>query len=138
MNETHDLDLTRCWAGLAILDRLSETRTGLTSEDVGTLLGTRSVKGIGSALSGTRGSLEAAGIRLDEAVCRRSVRGRTVWTRGLRTRQAKHALEHARRRWTRSKRQDGIPVEDVEAGYPGPVLVLRALRSRGRCTRSTA
>ena len=131
MSETHDLDFSMYWSGLALLERLSETRAGLTSEEVGALLGTRSAKGIGSALSGTKTSLAETGIRLDEAVSRRSVRGRTVWTRGPRVRQARHALEHARRWWTGSGGQDGPPVEDVEPGYPGPVLVLRALRSRG-------
>lgn len=135
MGKTHDLDFSMYWSGLAILDRLSETGTGLTSEEVGALLGTRSVKGIGSALSGTKTSLAQVGIRLDEAVSRRSVRGRTVWTRGPRIRQARHALEHARRWWTGCGRQDGAPIEDVEAGYPGPVLVLRALRSRGTTYR---
>ena len=65
---TDDYDLTRFWSGLAILERLSETGTELTSEEAAALLGTRSVKGIGAALSGTRLSLGEAGIRLDEAV----------------------------------------------------------------------
>lgn len=135
MNGTRDLDFSMYWSGLALLERLSGTEAGLTSGEVGALLGTRSAKGIGSALSGTKTSLAEAGIRFDEAVSRRSVRGRTVWSRGPRVRQARHALEQARRWWTASGRQDGPPVEDVEAGYRGPVLVLRALRSRGTAYR---
>ena len=135
MNEKDDLDFSRYWAGLGILEELSETGKGLTSEEVSNILGTRSVKGIGSALSRTKISLAEAGIRIDETVRRRSVRGRTVWTSGPRIRQAKHALEHARRSWTRSERGDGVPVEEVQPGHPGPVLVLRALRSRGTVYR---
>ena len=135
MNEADEDDLTRYWSGLAILERLSETGTDLTSEEAAALLGTRSVKGIGAALSGTRSSLDEAGIRLDEAVRRRTVRGRSIWTAGPRIRQARHALEHARRRWTRRERQDAVPVEEAPLGHPGPVLVLRALESRGTVYR---
>ena len=135
INEKNHRDLSRYWAGLGILEKISETGTALTSEEVGTLLGTRSVKGIGSALSGTKLSLAEAGIRIDEAVRRRPVRGRTVWTSGPRIRQARHALEHARRSWTRSERGDGVPVEVVQPGHPGPVLVIGALRSRGTVYR---
>ena len=131
VNKADEYDLTRYWSGLAILERLSETGTGLTSEEAAALLGTRSVKGIGAALSGTRLSLGEAGIRLDEAVRRRTVRGRSIWTAGPRIRQARHALEHARRRWTRRERQDAVPVEEAPPGHAGPVLVLRALKSRG-------
>ena len=131
MNQTDEYDPTRYWSGLAILERLSETGTELTSVEAAALLGTRSVKGIGAALSGTRLSLDEAGIRLDEAVRRRTVRGRSVWTAGPRIRQARHALEHARRRWTRRERQDAVPLEEAPPGHPGPVLVLRALKSRG-------
>ena len=135
MNQADEDDLTRYWSGLAILERLSETGTDLTSEEAATLLGTRSVKGIGAALSGTRLSLGEVGIRLDEAVRRRTVRGRSIWTAGPRIRQARHALEHVRRRWTRRERQDAVPVEEAPFGHPGPVLVLRALRSRGTVYR---
>lgn len=130
MSEADEHDIARYWSGLAILERLSETGTGISSVEVAALLGARSVKGIGSAFSGTRFSLSEAGIRLDEAVHRRSVRGHTVWTAGPRIRQARHALEHARRSWTRRERQDPIPVEKAPPGYMGPVLVLRALKSR--------
>ena len=135
MNKADEYDLTRYWSGLAILERLSETGTELTSEEAATLLGTRSVKGIGAALSGTRLSLGEAGIRLDEAVRRRTVRGRSIWTAGPRIRQVRHALEHARRRWTKRERQDAVPVEEAPPGHPGPVLVLRALKSRGTVYR---
>ena len=135
MGEADEHDVTRYWSGLAVLERLSETRTGISSEEVAALLGARSVKGIGSAFSGTRFSLGEAGIRLDEAVHRRSVRGRTAWTAGPRIRQARHALEHARRSWTRRERQDLAPVEEAPPGHPGPVLVLRALKSKGTAYR---
>lgn len=135
MRERRDHDFTTYWAGLGILDALSEAGVGLTSEEVSAILGTRGAKGIGSALSGTKYSLGEAGIRLDEAVHRRSVNGRTIWTAGPRIRQAKHALEHARRRWTRSEQPDGTPVKEAQPGHPGPVLVLRALRSRGTVYR---
>ena len=134
MNDRGKFDVARYWAGLALLERLSETGAALTSEDVCVSLGTRSVKGIGAALSGTRDSLDESGIRLDEAVRRRQVRGRTIWTAGPRIRQARHALEHVRRRWTRlerRERQDAVPLEAAPPGHPGPVLVLRALESRG-------
>ena len=135
MNQANEDDLMRYWSGLAILERLSETGTELTSVEAAALLGTRSVKGIGAALSGTRWSLGEAGIRLDEAVRRRTVRGRSIWTAGPRIRQARHALEHARRRWTRRERQDAVPIEEAPFGHPGPVLVLRALESRGALYR---
>ena len=138
MNDRGKFDVARYWAGLALLERLSETGAALTSEDVCASLGTRSVKGIGAALSGTRGSLGESGIRLDEAVQRRQVRGRTIWTAGPRIRQARHALEHVRRRWTRlerRERQDAVPLGDAPPGHPGPVLVLRALKSRGDVCR---
>ena len=135
MNEAYERDIVRYWSGLAILERLSEIGTALTSEEVATILGVRSVKGIGSALSGTRSSLGEAGIRLNEAVRRHSGHGYTAWTAGLRIRQARHALEHARRRWTRRERRDSVPVEEAPPEHPGPVLVLRALKSRGTVYR---
>ena len=135
MNEAYERDIARYWSGLAILERLSEIGTALTSEEVATILGVRSVKGIGSALSGTRSSLGEAGIRLDEAVRRHSGHGYTVWTAGPRIRQARHALEHARRRWARRERRDSVPVEEAPPEHPGPVLVLRALKSRGTVYR---
>ena len=125
----------RYWAGLPLLVRLSEAGTELSSGDVGALLGTRSVKGIGAALSGTRDTLFAAGIRMDEAAIRRTVRGRSVWTGGPRIRQAIHVLEQERYLWTESGGRDVVPIEDARSGDPGPVLVLRALKSRGNVYR---
>ena len=135
MREVPDQDTAKYWSGLAILERISESGTGLTSEEVRAILGTRSVKGIGAALSGTNCSLSEAGIRLDEAVQRRSMRGRTVRIPGPRIRQAMHALEDTRRRWRRRGQPEGLPVDELETEHAGPVLVLRALSSRGRVYR---
>lgn len=82
MSGTPDIDLTRYWAGLFLLDRLAQDGAGLSSEDVCAMLGTRSVKGIGAALSGTRQTLRAAGIRMEEVAVRRTVRGRSIWIPG--------------------------------------------------------
>ena len=131
----HELEVSRYWAGLRVLARLSETGMELSSEDVSALLGTRSSKGIGAALSGTRNTLFAAGIRLDEAMVRRTVRGRSVWTGGPRIRQAMHVLDRKRYRWMGSNGQDDVPIETVRPGDTGPVLVLRALKSRGNVYR---
>ena len=127
--------MARYWAGLPLLARLSEAGTALSSAEVGALLGTRNVKGIGAALSGTRDTLFAAGIRMDEAAIRRTVRGRSVWTGGPRIRQVMHVLEQERYRWTDSDGRDDVPIEDARPGDPGPVLVLRALKSRGTVYR---
>ena len=118
-----------------MLARLSETGTELSSVEVGALLGTRSVKGLGAALSGTRDTLFGAGIRMDEAAARRTVRGRSVWTRGPRIRQAMHVLEQERYRWTDSDGRDDVPIEDTRPDERGPVLVLRVLKSRGNAYR---
>ena len=117
--------------GLALLERLGQGAPGLTSEELRSILGARSVKGIGAALSGTRLSLRLEGIRLDEALVRRQVRGRSLWSVGPRIAQARHALEHARRMWTRRERKHRAPLEEAPPGHPGPVLVLRTLASRG-------
>ena len=132
MSGTHDREVARYWTGLSVFARLSEDGTELSSAEVGALLGTRSVKGIGAALSGTRDTLFAAGIRMDEAAIHRTVRGRSVWTGGPRIRQAMHVLEQERYRWTDSDDRDDVPIEDAR---PGPVLVLRALKSRGNVYR---
>ena len=71
-----------------LLVKLLQLGTELSSGEVGALLGTRSVKGIGAALSGMRDILFAAGIRMDEVAIRRTVWGRSVWTGGPRIRQA--------------------------------------------------
>ena len=126
-------DITKIWSGLPVLVRLSEPGTELSSAEVAAVLGTRSVKGIGSVLSGTRRTLSNSGIQMDEAAVRRTVRGRRVWTAGPRIRQAMHVLEQERYRWTyRSDPDDGM----LEDPCPGdPVLVLRALRTRGDAYR---
>ena len=130
MTATPDNDLGRYWAGLSLLDRLAQEGAELSSEDVCAMLGTRSVKGIGAALSGTRQTLRAAGIRMVEAVVRRAVRGRSIWVAGPRVRQAMHVLEQERYRWTGGWRDDSA-TENVRPGETGPVLVLRALKCRG-------
>lgn len=127
LNRLRDRGVSRYWAGLSVLARLSEADTEIPSGEVQKLLGTRSVKGIGAALSGTRNTLYAAGIRLGEATVRRTVRGRSLWSGGPRIRQATHVLEQERYRWVGGE-QDDVPVEEAE---PGPVLVLRALKSKG-------
>ncbi len=134
MSQVQDPDLAHYWAGLELLARLSEAGAALTSEEVSDVLGTRNVKGIGAALSGTRMSLEGAGIRFDEAVGRRTVRRRSLWTAGPRLRQARHVLERTRRYWTKGSCGE-VPLEEPPDGYAGPVLVLRALRSRGKVYR---
>ena len=135
MATNHELDNSSYWAGLGILDRLSEPGAVLTSEDVRDILGTRGVKGIGAALSGTRQSLRQAGIRLDEAITRKTVRRRSVWTSGPRIRQARHVLEHTRRKWSRRTQPLTVPLKKAEPGHPGPVLVLRALKVKGGAYR---
>ena len=135
LSGTDHREVARYWAGLPLLVRLSEAGTELSSGEVGALLGTRSVKGIGAALSGTRDTLFAAGIRMDEAAIRRTVRGRSVWTGGPRIRQAIHVLEQERYLWTESGGRDDVPIEDARPEDPGPVLVLRALKSRGNVYR---
>ena len=132
MSGTPDREVARYWGGLSLLVRLSQAGTELSSEEVGALLGTRNVKGIGAALSGTRGTLRGAGIRMEEAAIRRTVRGRSVWTGGPRIRQAMHVLEQERYRWTVGS---GPAIENVRPGETGPVLVLRALKSRGNVYR---
>ena len=122
-------DITKIWAGLPVLIRLSEPGTELPSAEVAAILGTRSVKGIGSVLSGTRRTLSRAGIRMDEAAVRSTVRGRRVWIAGPRIRQAVHVLEQERYEWTYRSDPDAATLEDPRPG--GPVLVLRALRTRG-------
>lgn len=118
------------WAGLAVLERLSKTGAKLFSEEIGIILGTKNVKGIGSALRQTKSTLSGAGIRFDETVSKRSERGRTVWTGGPRIRQAIHVLEQERFKWTDGGRQFDVPVENAQPGYLGPILVLRALKSK--------
>ena len=116
------------WAGLAILDHLASNGATLGSEEVREMLGARSTKGIGAALSHTRWSLECEGIRLDEALRRRTVGGRSAWSAGPRIAQARHALARTRRSWLRGEREAGADIIDVSPGYRGPVLVLGSLK----------
>ena len=122
-------DISKIWAGLPLLVRLSDPGTELSSAEVAGILGTRSVKGIGSVLTGTRRTLYRAGIRMDEAASRRTVRGRSVWTAGPRIRQAVHVLEQERYKWTYRSDPDAVTLEDPRPG--DPVLVLRGLKTRG-------
>ena len=135
MNNNDSRYIARYWAGLPILERLGKNSAPLSSEEVRAMLGTRSVKGIGAAFSRTRQSLEEAGIQLDEVLCKRTVRGRTAWCAGPRIAQGRHVLRRARRRWLRSEREDGPAIVDAPPGHPGPVLVLRALKSTGATYR---
>ncbi|MXY34754.1 MAG: hypothetical protein F4Y60_11840 [Boseongicola sp. SB0664_bin_43] len=127
-------ELARHWAGLPLLVRLAQEGTELSSETVATILGARSVKGIGASLSGTRFTLGTAGIRMEEATVRRTVRGRSVWTAGPRIRQAMHVLEQERYKWTVGSRKD-LSAGNAKPGEKGPVLVLRALKCRGNVYR---
>ena len=99
------------------------------------ILGTASVKGIGAALSDTRQSLRQAGIRLDEAVSRKTVRKRSVWTPG-----PAHPPGTARPQTSTSKLDEAqatAPGADRGSGArtSGTVLVLRALKSKGEIYR---
>ena len=136
MNDRRASDVSGYWAGLAVLERNCEAGAALTSEEVAAILGTRSVKGIGGALSGTRLSLAQSSIRFDEAVGRRTVNRRSEWTAGPWIRQARHVLERRRREWTRCRRLGEAALKEVAPGYDGPVLVLRALKSRGTVYRT--
>lgn len=135
MNRTLEHEFAGDWAGLAVLERLSKTGADVSSEEIGAILGTKNVKGIGSALRQTRNTLDGAGIRFDETVSRRSVRRRTVWSGGPRIRQAIHVLEQERFMWTSRGRHDSEPVANVQSDHTGPVLVLRALKLKENAFR---
>lgn len=79
-----------------MLERLVEPGSSLSTEDLAAILGTKGVTGVGAALAGTRHSLRESGIRLDEALIKRSVRGRTVWSQGPRIQQTIHVLRRHR------------------------------------------
>ena len=57
--------------------------------------------------------------------------GRSIWAGGPRVRQAMHILEHERYRWTVGHGRSALPLDNVRPGETGPVLGLRALKSRG-------
>lgn len=132
MTTISDTEISRHWAGLAVLERLCESSEPVPSQEVARILRARSTKGVGSVLRPTRDTLVRAGIRFDEAVTRRTVRGRTVWTAGKRIHQARHILEIERRRWlARTPGELEMLTDEPEPSYKGPVLVLRALKLSG-------
>lgn len=134
MSQAQDLESAGYRAGLELLARLPETGSALSGEEASDILGTRTVKGIGAAFSGIGMSLEGAGIRPDEAVGRRTVRGGLPWTAGPRLRQTRHVLERTRRYWIEGACEE-IPLEEPAAGNMRPVPMLRALGSRGTAYR---
>lgn len=74
--------------------------------------------------------MPAAGIWMNDTVVRRTVRGRSCWRRGPRTRQALHVRKQDRYQWT-SRTKSDVPIEDTLPGDPGPVLEFFALKSQG-------
>ena len=88
-----------------------------------------------SATSQTRQALEEASARLVEVLCKRTAGGRTAWCAGPRIAQGRHVLGRARRRWLRNEREDGPAMVEGPPGHPGPVLVLRGLKSTGAAYR---
>ncbi|MXY63888.1 MAG: hypothetical protein F4206_13240 [Gammaproteobacteria bacterium] len=131
MTASGDMD----WAGLPLLDRLVESDEPLASEEVARIVGARSVQGIGSTLRPTGVTLALSGIRLDEAVRRRTVRRRPVWAAGDRIRQARHVLDMERRRFTDPRDEHDLLTAEPGADWRGPVLVLRTLKSSGKVLR---
>lgn len=125
------MDSSRHWAGLPLLDRLLGGNEFLTSQEVARIVGARSIKGVGSVLKPTRATLERAGIRLEEAVRRRKMQRRTVWTAGKRIRQARHVLNIERQRFARGPRRLVVPTGEPEPDYRGPILIIRALKVWG-------
>lgn len=139
MSQAQDLgsaryESARYRPGLELLARLPETGSALSGEEASDILGMRTVKGIGAAFSGTGMSLEGAGIRPDEAVGRRTVRGGLPWAAGPRLRQTRHVLERTRRYWIEGACEE-VPLEEPRTGDMRPVPVLRALGSRGTAYR---
>ena len=103
--------------------------------EVGALLGTRSVKGIGAALSGNEGHAVRGGHPDGRGGNPTDGARPECLTGGPRIRQAIHVLEQERYLWTESGGRDDIPIKDARPEDPGPVLVLRALKSRGNVYR---
>ncbi len=135
MDETVDPVLAKYWAGLGALERMVETGAALTTEELSAILGTKNVRGVGAALSSTRFTLRQSGIRFDEAVTKRSVRGRTLWSPGPRIRQALHVLEQARYQFALKGTKYDVTLTDAEPGCAAAVLVLRTLASRSKTFR---
>ena len=138
MNDSRMPDVARYWVGLTILERLDGAAPGLTSEEVRAILGARSVRGIGAALSGTLLSLGQEGIRLHEALDAARCAGEVSGARG----------RGSARRATRSSTCGGCG-HGANAGIGNrstrrrPDIRVRYSRCErshreGRCTRSTA
>ena len=130
MEEMIDPVLAKYWAGLGVLERMLETGSALTTEELSAILGTKNSRGVGAALSSTRFTLKQSGIRFDEAVTKQKVRRRTLWSQGPRIRQAIHVLEQARYQFASKGSEYDVPLERAEPGCSAAVLVLRALASR--------
>lgn len=135
MDELVDPELAKYWAGLGALERMVETGSALTTEELSAVLGTKNVRGVGAALSSTRFTLKQSGIRFDEAVTKKKVRGRTLWSPGPRIHQAIHVLEQARYEFAVRGTEYDVTLEDAELGCSTAVLVLRTLASRSETFR---
>ena len=105
------------------------------------MLGTRSVKGIGAALSQTRQSLEEAGIRLDEVLCKRTAGGRTAPPVRMRLRCWYEVVIETRARKRIVLREEGLRGDNVrtasralerwrasDARYRNELVVVRDIR----------
>ena len=135
MDEMVDPELAKFWAGLGALERMVETGSPLTTEELSAILGTKKVQGVGAALSSTRFTLKRSGIGFDEAVTKKKVRGRTLWSPGPRIHQAIHVLEQARYEFAVRGTEYDVTLEDAELGCSAAVLVLRSLASRSETFR---
>ena len=100
MGGTPDQEVPRNWVGLSLTVRLSQAGTEFSSEEVGALLETRNVKGIGGRVIRNEGHTGCRGDPFVEAAVRRTVRCRRIWSAGPRIRQAINVLEQERYRWT--------------------------------------
>ena len=122
-----DAEVFGCGRGLDLLERIAESRDGIGTPEVSTVLGLRSAKGIGARLRATRTEVESHGIRFEHAVVR-TPGGRgagSTWAPGPRLEHALHVLRRTRRRIGQPYDRPREP--SPGAGYTGPVLVLRAL-----------
>ena len=122
-----DAEVFGCGRGLDLLERIAESRDGIGTAEVSTVLGLRSAKGIGSRLRATRTEVESHGIRFEHAVVR-TPGGRgagSTWKAGPRLEHALHVLRRTRKRIGQPFDRPREPWPG--AGYTGPVLVLRAL-----------
>ncbi len=122
-----DAEVFGCGRGLDLLERIAESRDGIGTAEVSTVLGLRSAKGIGSRLRATRTEVDSHGIRFEHAVVR-TPGGRgmgSTWAPGPRLEHALHVLRRTRKRIGQPFDRPREPWPG--AGYTGPVLVLRAL-----------